>query len=92
MTTAGIRIGSLSVDGTPISETDLARIKAEEKLHDRLQQQAVRVIAGSARDAADCRIMLDMLGIGDDVVSAARAEGKIRPAAKTGRKRRVAAA
>jgi hypothetical protein len=101
MTTApGIRIGSLSVDGTPISQTDLARIEAEEKLNEDLQRKTVRVIAGAARDADDCRTLLEMLGIDSSVVLAARGTGTPprgkparKPAAKTaGRKRRVAAA
>lgn len=72
MTTAGIRVGSLSVDGTPISSTDLARIEAEEKLHEEMQIKTVRVVAGVARDAAECRSILDMLGIDDSAVLAAR--------------------
>jgi hypothetical protein len=67
------RIGSMSVDGTPISEADVARIEAEEKLHAEQQRCAVRVVAGSAHDADDCRMLLAALGLERDVVLAARA-------------------
>jgi hypothetical protein len=58
-----VRIGTMSVDGTPISEADLARIEAEEKLHGEQQRKAVRVVAGSALDADDCRTLLSILGL-----------------------------
>jgi len=80
MTIAGIRVGSMSVDGTPISSTDLARIEAEDKLHEAMQVKTVRVIAGASRDAAECRAILDMLGIDRATVVAARgADGGIAP-------------
>ena len=97
--TSGIHLGSMSVDGTPISRTDLARIEAEEKLHEDLQRKTVRVVAGAARDAAECRVLLDMLGIDSAAVVAARSVRKPRRTAKAGarktsagRKRRVSAA
>lgn len=92
--TSGIRVGSLSVDGTPISHTDLARIEAEEKLHEEMQIKTVRVIAGAARDAAECRTILDMLGIDASAVEAARSAGHAEPSTASPRrgKRRVAAA
>jgi len=62
----------MSVDGTPISQTDLARIEADEKLHEDLQRRTVRVIAGAAHDAEDCRTLLDMLGIESSAIEAAR--------------------
>ena len=62
----------MSIDGTPISQTDLARIEADEKLHEDLQRRTVRVIAGAATDAQDCRILLDMLGIESSAIEAAR--------------------
>jgi hypothetical protein len=80
--TSGIRLGSMSVDGTPISRTDLARIEAEEKLNEDLQRKTVRVIAGAARDAAECRVLLDMLGIDSAVVASARVPHKPVRAAK----------
>lgn len=97
MTIAGIRVGSMSVDGTPISSTDLARIEAEEKLHEEMQVKTVRVIAGASRDAAECRAILDMLGIDNASVIAARDAGRVpAPTTPSGParrgKRRVAAA
>jgi hypothetical protein len=83
------RIGTLSIDGTPISGTDLARIEAEEKLHAEQQRNAVRTVAGSARDAEDCRTLLSILGLEGEIVAAARAKGTRPP--KRSRKRRVAA-
>ena len=68
------RIGTMSIDGTPISEADLARIEAEEKLHSQQQRSAVRVVAASALDADDCRTLLSVLGLDPAVVAAARAE------------------
>jgi hypothetical protein len=83
------RIGTMSIDGTPISEADLARIEAEEKLHADQQRQAVRVVAASALDAADCRTLLSILGLEEEIVASARAT-LVRPG-KRPRKRRAAA-
>jgi hypothetical protein len=84
------RIGTMSIDGTPISEADLARIEAEEKLHAEQQKSAVRVVAASATDVDDCRMLLAMLGLDREIVQSARAQLS-RPAGKRSRKRRVAA-
>jgi hypothetical protein len=85
------RIGTMSIDGTPISEADLARIEAEEKLHADQQRSAVRVVAASAIDADDCRTLLSILGLDRLVVADARAE-MARPAPpKRPRRRRAAA-
>jgi hypothetical protein len=84
------RIGTMSIDGTPISGADLARIEAEEKLHTEQQRNAVLVVAASARDADDCRTLLSILGLEREIVASARAKGT-RPAGKRSRKRRVAA-
>ncbi|MDT4913753.1 MAG: hypothetical protein QOC66_2881 [Pseudonocardiales bacterium] len=83
------RIGTMSIDGTPISQADLARIEAEEKLHADQQRAAVRVVAGSSIDADDCRTLLSVLGLDQEIVASARAQ--VRPAAKRPRKRRAAA-
>jgi hypothetical protein len=83
------RIGTMSIDGTPISAADLARIEAEEQLHADQQRKAVRVVAASALDAEDCRTLFAMLGLNRDVILAARS-APARPA-KRPRKRRVAA-
>jgi len=88
------RIGTMSIDGTPISEADLARIEAEEKLHSEQQRGAVRVVAASALNADDCRTLLSILGLDRETVVAARAQLG-RPAApapaKRPRRRRAAA-
>lgn len=83
------RIGTMSIDGTPISAADLARIEAEERLHVQQQRSAVRVIAACAKDAEDCRGFFSMLGLEHDVVVSARAELHHRPA-KRPRRRRAA--
>jgi hypothetical protein len=75
------RVGSLSVDGSPISQADLHRLEAEEALHSEWQRRAVRVIAGSAKDVQDCRLLLDILGLDRaTVVAAAGPGGRSRPA------------
>jgi hypothetical protein len=83
------RIGTMSIDGTPISQADMARIEAEEKLHAEQQRKAVRVVAGASLDADDCRTLLSILGLDHEVVVSARSQE--RPAAKRPRKRRAAA-
>lgn len=87
------RIGTMSIDGTPISRADVARIEAEEQLHADQQRDAVRVVAGAALDAADCQALLAMLGLEREVVLAARASlGPVaRSTGKRSRKRRAAA-
>jgi hypothetical protein len=66
------RIGAMAIDGTPISASDVARMQAEEILHAEWQRKAVLVVAGSAADAPDCRLLLDILGLDADVVALAR--------------------
>lgn len=83
------RIGSTSMDGTPISNTDRARIEAEDQLHSEHQRSAVRVVAAASVGIEDCRVLLSMLGLDGAVTAAARARG--RAPAKRPRKRRVAA-
>jgi hypothetical protein len=39
------RIAAMSLDGTPISQTDLDRMAEEERLYAERQRQTVRVIA-----------------------------------------------
>jgi hypothetical protein len=84
------RIGTLSIDGTPISEADLARIAAEEKLHAEQQQKTVLVVAGCALDADDCRSLLAMLGLDHDTIVAARGQAPRRPVGKRSRRRSAA--
>lgn len=88
----------MSVDGTPISAVDVARIEAEEALHDKQRRGAAKVIAAASTDADDCRMLLSILGLSDATVRAARTElaaAHAAPAAaaapKRPRKRRVAA-
>ena len=85
------RIGSMSIDGTPISEADVARIEAEEKLHSDQQRRAVRVVAASSMDADDCRMLLSVLGLDAQVVTDARAEMRSAAPPKRSRRRRAAA-
>jgi len=77
------------MDGTPISRADIERMEEEERLHAERQRQAARVVAAAANDVDDCRALLDMLGLGNDVVVAARKE--IRSSAPTRRRRSRAA-
>jgi hypothetical protein len=85
-----VRIGTLSIDGTPISEADMARIEAEEKLHAEQQRKAVRVVAGSALNVEDCRTLLSILGLERDVVLAARGETAHRAVGRPPRRRPAA--
>ena len=82
------RIGAMSIDGTPISQADIARMQADEELHAEWQRKAVRVIAASSTDADDCRTLLSMLGLDGDVAIAARRTAGDKPA----RRRRAKAA
>ena len=72
------RIGTMSADGTPISEADLARIEAEEKLHADQKRKTVRIVAGCSLDADDCTTLLAMLGLEHDIVASARGKGGAR--------------
>jgi hypothetical protein len=78
----------MSIDGTPISAADVARMEADEALHAEWLRKAVRVIAASAADADDCRLLLSILGVDLDVIAAARHA----PVGKPARKRRANAA
>lgn len=81
------RTAASATDTTPISQADRLRIEAEERLHAEHQRKTARVVAASAHDAADCRLLLDILGLDDSVVAAARSE-RHAPAAR--RRRRAA--
>lgn len=69
------RSAALSMDGTPISQADIARMETEERLLADRQRRAARVIAAASRDADDCRMLLDILGLDSETVAAARREG-----------------
>lgn len=86
------RIGAMAIDGTPISATDVARMEAEEVLHAEWQRKAVVVVAGSAADADDCRLLLDILGLDSQVVADARRAAASALAVKATRKRPAHAA
>ena len=81
------RITTLSTDGTTISQADIQRIEAEERLHAEQQRKAARVIAAGARDVDDCRMLLDMLGLDREVVVAARQAPAARATATRRRSR-----
>jgi hypothetical protein len=81
-----VHVGTMSIDGTPISQADMARLAAEERLHEEQQRQAARVIAAASLDAQDCRELLAALGLGPEVVRAARTGVPV----KRPRKRRAA--
>jgi hypothetical protein len=67
------RVGQISIDGTPISAADVARMEAEEALHAEWARKAVRVVAASSVDAEDCRTLLAILGLdGGHIVRDAR--------------------
>ncbi len=85
------RIGTTSMDGTPISDTDRARIEAEDQLHGAHRRGAARAVAAASLDIEDCRTLLAMLGLGNDVVAAARTRRTGANTAKRARKRSVAA-
>jgi hypothetical protein len=82
------RSAARSIDGAPVSAADLARVQAEQQLDLDRQRRTVRVVAGAAHDANDCRLLLSILGLGGAVVvDAARAAGPAQA-----RKRRARAA
>jgi hypothetical protein len=86
------RLATMSMDGTPISQADIARMEEEERHLAERQRQAARVIAASAQDVHDARLLLDILGLDHDVISAARCELRERPARNTPGRRRSRAA
>jgi hypothetical protein len=62
----------MSVDGTPISQADIARMEHDEALHAEWQRKAVKVVAAGSTDVDDCRMLLSMLGLDGDVLVDAR--------------------
>ncbi|HZY74940.1 MAG TPA: hypothetical protein VFE40_01370 [Jatrophihabitantaceae bacterium] len=81
---------TMTVEGTPVSDADLARMRAEEELHAEWQRRTVRVVAASASDAADCRMLLTILGLDDDIIAQARAECGSAKRSAAGSKRAAA--
>ena len=78
------------MDGTPVSDADMARMQAEEELHAQWRRRAVRVVAASAQDTSDCRMLLSILGLDEKTVADARAEMKQPAPPKRPRRRRAA--
>jgi hypothetical protein len=62
----------MSLDGTPISQTDLDRMAEEERLFSTRQRQVARVVAGASHSVEDARTLLDMLGLSTEIIAAAR--------------------
>ena len=81
------RATTMSMDGTLISQTDITRMQEEERLHAERQRQAARVVAAASVDVDDCRMLLDMLGLDHEVVSAARRPQAAAAGAPRGRSR-----
>ncbi len=81
-------IGAKSIDGSLISEADVARMEAEEALHAAWQRRAALVVAASSLSVADCRDLLAMLGLDGEVLASARNDLGTKPV----RKRRPTAA
>ena len=73
------RVATMSMDGTPISQADISRMAEEERVHGERQRGAARVVAAASTDVEDCRTLLAMLGLDDDVVRAARQPSADRP-------------
>jgi hypothetical protein len=86
------RIGAMAIDGTPISASDMARLRAEEELHAEGQRKAVRVVAASALGAEDCRLLLSILGLDGSVIADPQRTGAPPTRRGPGRKRRAQAA
>jgi hypothetical protein len=82
------RTAASATDTTPISQADRLRIEAEERMHAEHQRRTARVVAASAHDAADCRLLLDILGLDTTVITAARGD---RAAVAPARRRHRAA-
>ncbi len=66
---------TLTVDGTPVSDADIERMRAEEELQAEWQRRTVRVVAAAASDAEDCRMLLSILGLDREIVAEARGHG-----------------
>ncbi len=77
---------AMSMDGTLVSQADIERIAEEDRLHAEQKCKTARVVAASALDTDDCKLLLDILGLGPDVVRAARDERRAtRPARRRSR-------
>jgi hypothetical protein len=86
------RIAASATDTIQVSEADLERIAAEERLHEEHRSRAAVVIASTARDSEDCRLLLDILGIDHSTVAAALHRVQSPHAGRTATKREAKAA
>ena len=66
-----VRVGEFAVDGQQVTAVDVARKAVAEANQLDRTAAAVWAVAGAATDAAECRLLLDMLGL--DAVSVAHA-------------------
>jgi hypothetical protein len=87
---AGTAAGTFSTESTTLSDSEAARLASVEALHAEWARRAVRVIASSAHDGADARLLLSILGLDHDVVVAARTELVEHHPRRTTRKRHAA--
>ncbi|MEO6885255.1 MAG: hypothetical protein ABI232_03070 [Jatrophihabitantaceae bacterium] len=81
-----------SSESTLISASDTARMAAEQKMHDEWNRRTVRVVASAARDVDDCRMLLSILGLSEDIARAARTRQPNSSPKKSARPRAHAAA
>jgi hypothetical protein len=65
------RTAASATDTIQVSHADLERIAAEEQLHAEHRTRTALVIASAARDAEDCRLLLDILGLDTSEIAAA---------------------
>ena len=65
------RTAASATDTVQVSDADLERIAAEERLQAEHRSRTALVIASAARDADDCRLLLDILGIDNSTVAVA---------------------
>lgn len=66
------RTGLLTTEDSLLSEAESARIAAEEALHLEYERKAARVVAASATDAEDARLLFAILGIDTPTLESAR--------------------
>lgn len=80
-------IGTLCIDGAPLTALDVAHVEAAEQARREALRSSLYAVATASRDAEDCRMIFDMLGIDLEVVRALRHSKQQPPAvppARTG--------
>lgn len=88
-----------TIDGSLISRADLERMRVEEEQHAQAMRRAAVTVAGWSTDAHDARMLFDLLGLDETVLSDARSQlhgrsasgGTAAPAAKPAKRRRKVA-